>query len=178
MPVSFFLQNAALRMLTDDDAPILEIARRVTAVCREAGLEAAVIGGVAVFLHGYERTTVDVDTYCGDREAVAVALRAAGFSWHPEASEFRLEGVPVHLLNADELGHAPAYLEERRGIQTVSLGELLTLKLRTGVRCLTRAQDLADAVKLIRIHKLNGSYANRIGADVRAEFKSILKELG
>ena len=71
-------------MLTDDDSPILETARRVTEVCRAAGLEAAVIGGVAVFLHGYERTTVDVDAYCADREAVAAALREAGFTWRPD----------------------------------------------------------------------------------------------
>ena len=89
-----------------------------------------------------------------------------------------LDGVPVHLLSADELGHRPAYLEERRGVQTVSLGELLTLKLRTGVRQLVRARDLADVVELIRARKLNGSYANRIAEDVRPEFKSILKELG
>jgi hypothetical protein len=50
----------SIRMLTGESA-IFDAARAATKALREAGLRGVVIGGVAVFLHGYRRTTDDLD---------------------------------------------------------------------------------------------------------------------
>lgn len=55
-----FLRGQALRML-DGHRLIPETARELSRLFRERGVEAVVIGGVAVVLHGHVRTTVDVD---------------------------------------------------------------------------------------------------------------------
>ena len=164
-------------MLTQDDSPILNVAREITRVCRENELDAAIIGGVAVFLHGYERTTKDVDAWCADRRAVATALEAAGFTWDDENREFLLHGIPIHLMTTDELDYQPTVFERRREIVTVSLAELLTLKLKTGVHEMKRAKDLADIVELVAARGIDGSYSSRIAKDVRADFRRIIKEL-
>ncbi len=54
------IRDEALLLLEGRGA-ILEVAREVARLMRDAGVEGAVIGGVAVVLHGYVRTTVDVD---------------------------------------------------------------------------------------------------------------------
>ncbi len=164
-------------MLTDDESPIFRVAREITAACREEGLEAAIIGGVAVFLHGYPRTTRDVDAFCSDRRAVAEALTRRGFEWDEANREFVRHGIPIHLMNAEELGYGPTYFEERSNINVVSLAELLTLKLKTGVRAIHRAKDLADIVELIKARDVTMSYSSRIAEDVRPEFRRIISEL-
>lgn len=168
--------EAALLMLTGD-SPILSVARELSEILVRESFDGAIIGGVAVFLHGYRRTTTDVDAYCDDREAVAKCLLAAGFVFHADKQEFVRDGIPVHLLTPEELGHRPVYLEEREAIRTVSLGELLTLKLKTGVRNLHRAKDLADVVELIKARDLNAGYSPRIADDVRAEYRRIIRDL-
>ncbi len=170
-------RHAALLMLTDGRSPILEVAREITRVCRVAGLDAAIIGGVAVFLHGYERTTTDVDAWCADRRAVADALTAEGFTWDEANREFVKDGIPIHLMTAEELNHTPAFFEDRSDIHVVSLAELLTLKLKTGVHEMKRAKDLADIVELISARGIDGSYSSQIAKDVRPDFRRIMRKL-
>src|SRR4051812_9857692 len=67
----------------------------------QAGIPHAIIGGLAVCLHGYQRNTVDLDLLiqAGAQPAVRAELEAAGFVWLAEAGEFRSPaGVPVQLL--------------------------------------------------------------------------------
>lgn len=58
----------ALEMLVGDQT-ILNLAREVTAAIDASGADGGIIGGIAVFLHGYERTTTDIDVYTADRPA-------------------------------------------------------------------------------------------------------------
>ena len=58
---------------------ILDVARQVSDVLRAEELEGAVIGGVAVVLHGHVRTTADVDVFALDHGRLATALRDRGF---------------------------------------------------------------------------------------------------
>src|SRR5690606_33323225 len=65
-------QELALEIF-EDSSRLLAAAKRLTA----AGL-GPVVGGIAVFLHGYRRTTEDVDLYCDDTVAATQALEALG----------------------------------------------------------------------------------------------------
>src|SRR5262245_49477925 len=73
-----------------------------------AGIPHAIVGGVAVCLHGYRRNTVDLDLLVrsGDQTRVRAALQAAGYEWSAESAEFHApSGIPVQfILSGDRAG--------------------------------------------------------------------------
>jgi hypothetical protein len=85
--------------------PIWHAASACHEALAEAGTPHAVIGGVAVCLHGYRRNTVDIDLLVRteDMPAIRAALTKAGFSWDDKVREFRDPvGVPVQFVAAGE----------------------------------------------------------------------------
>src|SRR6478672_7466187 len=143
------LRDEALMMLEGKGA-ILEVAREVTRVMDNAKVRGAVIGGVAVVLHGYVRTTADVDVFVPDSlEAFSQTLTDAGFDFEPTRKEFVFAGVPVHLVSAQQTTIEPKNLTRIEDVQTVSLPDLINLKLQSGLKNPTRAIDIADVIGLI-----------------------------
>ena len=63
--------------------PLWAAAARCHEAVSSAGIPHAIVGGVAVCLHGYRRTTVDVDILVasGASERIRGCLVAAGFAW-------------------------------------------------------------------------------------------------
>ncbi len=88
---------------------ILEVARTVSRVLEASEIPGAVIGGVEVVLHGHVRTTMDVDV------------------WVPDALT-RIAG------QLQQSGYAPLDLLEIQEILTVSLADLINLKLASGTK--------------------------------------------
>jgi len=170
------LRDEAL-LLLDGRGAILETARDVSRIFAEAGISAAVIGGVGVVLHGHVRTTDDVDILVQSAESAAQLLTANGFVLDPERREFVRDGVPVHLVLPDQAGTGPGATIELDGITTVSLPVLINMKLRTGSRNLLRAQDLADVIGLIRGHGLTGEFARHLDPGLRPEFRKLARAI-
>ena len=169
------LRDEALMMLEGKGA-ILDVARRASAILEQSKNPGAIIGGVAVVLHGHLRTTADVDIYVPERaEEFASSLRAAGFEFDPVEREFRFAGVPVHLVIPEQAPIAPAKIEHIDGVRTVSLPDLINLKLHSGTRSVARAQDLADVIGLIRRHQLTGEFARYIHKPLRNEFRKLVR---
>jgi hypothetical protein len=70
-----------------------------------ADIPHAIVGGVAVCLHGYRRNTVDLDLLIrqADQSKVRAALESAGYGWSAEHAEFRTpSGIPVRFLLSGE----------------------------------------------------------------------------
>ena len=171
------IDRLALEMLVGDST-ILDVAREVSAALTEAGLEGGVVGGVAVFLHGYRRSTVDVDIYASDLERLAAALRERGFVWEADARQFRRGEVPVQMLGVnDRLPFRPERFGEVDGVRVVTLGDLLSMKLASGTGSVTRARDLADVVDLVRTIGLDKSYTPRIATPYRDAFKRLIDSI-
>jgi len=163
----------ALRLLQRDSV-ILEIAREVSRIFREAGIDGAVIGGVATVLHGHVRTTLDVDVFVPPpAKTFGDLLLANGFQFDASKKEFVRDGVPVHLVLEQQTGQFPTGRTEIDGITTVELCDLINLKLRSGTRSITRAQDIADVIGLIRVHRLTGTFASQIEKNLRPEFRKL-----
>ena len=59
-------------------------------------------------------------------------------------------------------------------MRTVSLADLISMKLRSGTRSVLRAKDLGDVIGLIRHHRLTGDFAAQIDPSLRAEFRRLL----
>src|SRR3954470_11758590 len=79
--------------LPGDNNKILDVARRL----REP-VEAPVLGGIAVILHGYARTTIDLDFYTPDRRVTDEQLRAGGAVWDSKHREHVLDDVRIHTV--------------------------------------------------------------------------------
>jgi hypothetical protein len=156
----------ALGML-GEGSRLLQVARRASSV-------GPVLGGVAVFLHGYRRTTEDIDLFADDAAKAAEALVSLGARWDPQRREHVLEGIPVHLVTAAETGDPPASSAEIDGVRVVALADLIRFKLRTGTRSVARSKDLADVVELIRRVPLDKSFAGRLPPDLRSDFKRLV----
>jgi hypothetical protein len=169
------LRNEALLML-DKRGTVLDTARRISALLRDNEIAGAVIGGVAVVLHGHIRTTKDVDLYVRQPFAeLRPVLEASGAAFDPVNREFVLNGVPIHLVGDELVQPTPRRTVIIEDVTTVSLADLISIKLRSGLSKVTRAQDIADVIGLIEHHKLGGTFVTRIDKSVRAEFKRLLK---
>jgi hypothetical protein len=162
------LDRWALSLLSREPE-LLELARRVA-----NATGAPVLGGIAVFLHGYRRTTEDIDLQATEPAALGEALRDLGAVWDEPNRQFLLEGVPIHLVTTDQIGEPAAETVEIQGIPTVSLADLIRFKLRSGLDRPQRAQDLADVVGLIQRVPLTRSFAARLPREQRAPFRKLV----
>ena len=109
----------------------------------KAGVRHALIGGLAVGVHGYPRTTRDVDLLVGDE----------AFEIHPSGVVTLNSAVPIAVgtvaVDPVSVGLEEAYLERELSsvqgrVPVVGLPALVYLKLRVG-----RAKDKADVVGLL-----------------------------
>lgn len=163
-------------LILDKRGAVLAIAREVSRLMREAGLPGAVIGGIAVVLHGHIRTTKDVDIFTHPPlDPLADLLKANGFIFDRKERAFVKRGVPIHLVLPEQAGPLAQETIEIEGITTVSLADLVNMKLRSGSTNLLRAQDLADAIGLIRHHRLNGSFARYLDKSLRPTFRKLAR---
>ncbi len=155
---------------------LIEAARQVARGLNEAGIPCAVIGGIAVVLHGHPRTTRDIDLLVNrPLEPVAEYLVSLGFELDADRREFRRGEIVVQLVTPDLTEVAPDHRIEIDGVVTVRLGDLVAMKLRSGQARVTRAQDLADVIGLIRAQSLDGSFAARLPADLRGAFLRLVR---
>jgi len=168
-PRSVLLDRWAMSLFSEDPE-LLKLAGRVT-----DATGAPVLGGIAVFLHGYRRTTQDIDLYAQDPDRTRASLEAMGARWVPESREFVLEGVPIQLVTDRETGGPPEATEERQGVLVVSLADLVRTKLRAGLDDLNRARDVADVVELIRHVPLDKRFAARLPKEQRAAFEKLVE---
>ncbi len=128
------------------------------------GVPLVVVGGVAVILHGYERTTKNRDVLVSYRHAKNLGIHL----WdHPDwdrleireyAFVYRPTGIQVDFLVGRDLMTLgqPYYFPEPHEVEqskrveqipVVGLHDLLFFKLLAG-----RLQDLADIMQLVKLH--------------------------
>jgi Nucleotidyltransferase of unknown function (DUF6036) len=169
------LRDEALLML-DRRSALLDIAREVSQLMRAAGIPGVVIGGVAVVLHGHVRTTRDIDIFLAPPlEPLAELLTAHGYTFDRERKEFVKQGVPVQLVLPEQVGALSAAPVDIEGVTTVTLADLINMKLRSGSTNPLRAQDLADVIGLIRQHQLPSGFARHLDRALRPTFRKLVR---
>jgi hypothetical protein len=155
--------------LPGDNNKILAAARHLT-----SKIDAPVLGGIAVILHGYLRTTVDLDLYTPDRVLTDQQLRAAGARWDAGNREHVYDDVRIHTVTPDDARHEVGRVSVIDGVRVVSLKDLIAIKLRTGLRHVHRGKDIVDVTELIARVPLEKSFAAKLPKDLRAEFKRLV----
>lgn len=169
-----------------------QVAHRVHEIMHSAAIPHAIVGGVAVCLHGYRRTTIDLDLLVrpGDADAIRESLISAGYEWSPSVREFRsADGIPVQFVLT---GHAMGPKEPTRfpdpsdpgvtvaleSLPTLSLAKLIEAKLACGQGNLRRThKDFADVVELIAANCLKASFVSKLHPSVRPAYRELWKRV-
>lgn len=130
-------------------------------LCREMGLSPIVIGGLAVSHHGYVRTTKDVDLLASKQDGMALIRRLKSeLGWKRYHEGFLNTILEVGLdicvegqrasPRGEEVFPSPSEFSTVavQPMSVVALPDLIALKVMSG-----RAQDDADVVNLLKIHR-------------------------
>jgi hypothetical protein len=163
--------------------------QKITHRLNELNIPYAVVGGMAMFFHGFRRFTEDVDILV-TREGLErlhreleglgyVSVFPGGKNLRDVDSGVRVEFLitgdypgdgkpkPVAFPNPDQ-----AYIE-RDGIRWLNLPSLVELKLASGMTAPGRLKDLADVQELIRLLRLPLDFAEQLQPFVREKYTEL-----
>jgi hypothetical protein len=161
--------------------------RRLVKKLEKAKIPHAVMGGMAVYAHGYERLTGDVDVLVTGEGMAAFKERYVPKDYEQAEGRSRrfidrVNGITVDLLVTGRfpgLGKPgpiafpdPVQVRQQIGaVYYVDLINLVQLKLAA-----QRWRDFADVVELIGVHHLDESFLERLHPSVRQGFIECLEE--
>ena len=157
------------------------ITRRLT----EIGVPYAVVGGMAMFAHGFRRFTEDVDLLVTPEGMKQVLEQLEGLGYvQPAGTSTKLRdtstGVRIEFLITGgypgdgkpkpvSFPDPAAVAVEIDGIRYVGLPTLIELNLASGSAAL-RVKDLGDVQEFIRTLSLPRTFGEKVDASVRDKF--------
>lgn len=172
-----------------ENASLWDVAQRCHRALSAAEIPYAVMGGVAVCLHGYQRNTVDLDLLLAPDQMAAAktVLEQLGLTWDDQRIELRTsDGVAVQFLAAGEKAGKGLQVvlpdpgddtatSEIEGLRVLSLAKLIESKIACGQGNPRRTyRDFADVVELIDQHNLSRSFARTLHKDLRITFRELV----
>jgi hypothetical protein len=179
-------------MYFEERSAVHETLRSLVKILNELGVDYAVVGGMAMFIHGYRRFTEDVDVLV-TREGLAQiheALEGRGYV-KPFAASKNLRdastGVKIDFLISGQYPGdgkpGPISFPEPREAaiardqaKVISIEKLVELKLASG-QIPGRRKDLGDVQELIRLLKLPREFADQLDGSVQDLYKELWSEL-
>jgi aminoglycoside-2''-adenylyltransferase len=166
----------------EEKSAVHETLRNLTQSLNELGVDYAVAGGMAMFLHGFRRFTEDVDVLVTQESLAAIhaALEGRGYVKPFTASKNLRDtrtGVKIDFLISGQFPgdgkpgpiafpHPANVSKESDGMRVVELTPLIELKLASG-RAPHRGKDLDDVQSLIQALSLPRGLAERLDPSVR-----------
>ncbi|MEO8584998.1 MAG: hypothetical protein ABI584_02445 [Acidobacteriota bacterium] len=157
----------------------------------EEGIPYAILGGMALNIHGFVRETVDVDVLLTRESLDRFRERLVGRRYVPafagalKSFKDAETGVRIDVIAAGDFPGdgkpkaiafpAPAGVAvDRGGIRVVPLETLLELKIASGLSAEhRRLVDLADVQRTIEALKLPKELGDKLHPSVRAEYASL-----
>lgn len=149
----------------------------------------AILGGVAVCLHGYQRNTIDIDLLVRYDEAQMVreVLESGGWKWDTTQKQLVSDSGTIlqFLLSGDKAGVGSEVrlpdpgdadaVTELEGLPVLTLARLIETKIACGQGKARRMhKDFADVVELIAKHNLNSSFARKLHTSLQPTFRQLL----
>ena len=171
-------------------APVQSTLERLAQRLDQEGIAYAVVGGMALNVHGYVRVTRDVDVLLGPDGLEAFVQKCVGRGYvaaFPGARKTFLDAesrIPIEILTAGEYPgdgkpKAVAFPDpatssvEIDGIRVVALPRLIELKLASGLSAGHRLRDLADVQDLTVVLELPLELADALDPSVREEYRRL-----
>jgi len=169
------------------EGPVHKTMRTLARRFPEAGIDYAIVGAMALVIHGYRRETVDVDVLMSreGRDLFVETLVGRGYvPLFPGAKkQFRdtETGVEIDIITEGEYPgdgkpkavSFPRPVEaaiEVDGIRVIKIEKLVELKLASGMTAPHRLKDLADVQELIKLRGLQADFAERLDPSVREKY--------
>lgn len=170
---------------------VQETLTRIAQRLEQLGIPYAIVGGMALFYHGYKRFTEDVDLLVTRAALREIHEKLEGLGYLPpfEGSKNLRDtetGVRIEfLISGDYPGDGqpkpvvfpdPATVAvEIAGLRFLSLPKLIDLKLASGMSNPRRAKDLVDVQELIATVNLGDDVAEQLDPSVREKFLELLR---
>lgn len=162
---------------------------KITRKLNELGVPYCVVGGMALFQHGYRRFTEDVDILVTKEGLKKIHAKLSGLGYLPPfdrsknlrdtelgvrieflvAGEFPGDGRPKPVAFPDP---AEAGIE-RDGVKYLSLPKLVELKLASGLTNPDRMKDIIDVYELIKLLNLPRDFEARLDPSVKQKYEEL-----
>jgi hypothetical protein len=172
------------------EGDVYETLRALIARLTQERLDYAVIGAMALVVHGYRRFTEDVDILMTPETLRLFREKLLGLGYLPAFSEaaktFRdtRTGVLIEVMTTGEYPgdgkpKPVAFPDpvqartEKENLWVVTLEKLIELKLASGLTAPHRLKDLADVQELILQLRLPLDLAQRLDESVRSEYRRL-----
>jgi hypothetical protein len=176
----------------EKESAVFKTMQAITKRLDELGIPYAVVGGMAMFMHGYRRFTEDVDILVTKESLALIHEKLDGLGYVPPFAgsknlrntetgvriEFLVtggypgDGLPKPVSFPDPSGVSVEF----DGIRCLNLETLIQLKLASGT-VPGRRKDLADVQELIRFMRLPEDFALRLDESVRGSYRTLWAEL-
>ena len=180
-------------MFFQNEGEVQASLRRITARLNALGIDYAVVGGMALYLHGFRRYTEDVDILVTSEGSKILHEVLEGSGYRPPFTGSKNlrdteNGVRIEFLIAGEFPGdgkpkpvafpQPSNVAmEFDGIQTLNLEALIELKLASGISGLGRRKDLSDVQEVIGMLDLPETMAERLNPYVQDTYRELWHEL-
>jgi hypothetical protein len=186
-PCTFTQRLKEIDMFFQKTDPVYQTMRRTARRLQKAGIQYAILGGMALNAHGYRRTTGDVDFLLTPHGLEAFRNRFVGKSYDPVPGRprrftDRVSRVTIDILVTGRFPGTgqpgPFAFPDPADVSVVidkhcvvNLATLIQLKLAA-----RRYKDFGDVVELIRIHNLDESFLSKIHPAVHQDYLACLDE--
>lgn len=173
----------------EKDSAVHKALRKITQRLAELGIPYAIVGGMAMFFHGYRRFTEDVDLLVTRAGLEEIHRQLEGLGYVPPfAGSKQLrdteQGVRVEFLVTGEypgdgkpkpiaFPDPAAVTVEVDGMRFLRLPTLIELKLASGMSNPRRAKDLVDVQQMIEVLNLAEDFADQLHPYVRDKFEEL-----
>lgn len=176
-------------MFFQNEGEVQKSLRRITARLNDLGIDYAVVGGMALFLHGFRRFTEDVDILVTREGLAKIHEKLEGSGYRPPfAGSKNLRdtenGVRIEFLIAGEFPgdgkpKPVAFPEpqnaamEKDGVRFLNAASIIELKIASGLTGKGRAKDFGDAQELIMLLDLPQDFAEQLSPYVRERYDEL-----
>lgn len=166
--------------------------RRIAERLEELDIDYAIVGGMALFFHGYRRFTEDVDVLVTAEGLAKIHEELEGHGYikpFEKSKNLRdtVTGVKIDFLvtggypgegkpGAIAFPHPAKVSADIEGANFLTLPRLVELKLASGTAP-GRMKDLADVQELIRVLDLPEDYAQKIDPSLRESYGRLWSEV-
>ena len=163
--------------------------RRIASRLEELGIPYAVVGGMALFQHGFRRFTEDVDILLTEEGLRKTHQSLEGLGYVPPFSGskhlrdvetgVRIEFLVTGQYPGDGKPKPVAFPDpadagvEFDGVRYLQLPALVELKLASGMTSPGRLKDLGDVQELIRVLRLPEDFAEQLNEFVRDKYREL-----
>ena len=172
---------------------VQETLERIAKELDDLHIPYAVVGGMALFAHGFRRFTEDVDILVTHQSLIRIHEQLEGHGYLPPfekskhlrdtttrvkiefltTGDFPGDGKPKPVAFPD-----PANVcQEIGGIKFVNLPTLITLKLASGMTHVHRRKDLADVMEVIKTLNLAENFSESLDPYVQPTYQQLWREL-